>query len=239
MPARNGVSAALFVQSGFTGVSDPFSGEENFFEITSPESRPELLADALGSHFDVMFTYMKKYPVGGPIQAALDALLVLIEKYALKATDVQSISVYMPHVGPVDNSGMPSVNLHYILAATLLDGKMTFDMAHSYERMSEPAVVDLKSRITLVEDAGLFKAGVLRQAIVEITRKDGTKLKEHVANWRGKPENPMTREEVEKKSRDLLLPVLGEERSQKLIDSIWNLEQIRNMRELRPFLSAS
>lgn len=239
MPARNGVTAAIVVQSGFTGVSDPFSGEANIFEITSPGSRPELLADALGSHFDIMSIYIKKYPVGGPIQAALDALLLLIEKHALKASDVKSLTVYMPYVGPVDNSSMPSVNLNYILAATLLDGNMTFDVAHSYERMSDPAVIDVKSRITLVEDAGFFKDGILRQAIVEITRTDSTKLKQHVVNWRGKTENPMTTEEVVKKSSDLLLPLLGQDRSQGLIDNVLNLEHIRNMRELRPFLSAS
>jgi hypothetical protein len=35
-----------------------------------------------------------------------------------------------------------------------------------------------------------------------------------------------------------MIPVLGKERTEKLIDKIWNLEQVKNMRELRPFLSA-
>ncbi len=74
---------------------------------------------------------------------------------------------------------------------------------------------------------------------VQITKKDNTKLVEHVVNWRGRPENPMTTKEMEKKCRDLLAPVLGEDRSQKLIDKIWNLERVSNMRELRPLLSSS
>jgi len=36
----------------------------------------------------------------------------------------------------------------------------------------------------------------------------------------------------------MMTPVLGEDRSEKLINKIWNLEQVKNMRELRPLLSA-
>jgi hypothetical protein len=47
----------------------------------------------------------------------------------------------------------------------------------------------------------------------------------------------MTAEEVEEKSRELMTPVLGKKRSEKLIKTIWSLERVKNMRELRPLLS--
>jgi ribosomal protein L29 len=56
-------------------------------------------------------------------------------------------------------------------------------------------------------------------------------------NVRGTGSNPMSTEEIEKKSRDLLEPLLGKSRTQKLIDRIWNLERVRNIRELRPLIS--
>lgn len=76
------------------------------------------------------------------------------------------------------------------------------------------------------------------QAIVEVTTTDGTQFKEHVASVRGRFDNPMTTEELEKKCLGLLAPVLGADRSRKLIDRVWNLEQVNNVRELRPLLSA-
>ena len=75
-----------------------------------------------------------------------------------------------------------------------------------------------------------------RQAIIEIITKDGAQLIEHGVS-KETVENPMTREEVEEKSRELMTPVLGEDRSEKLINKIWNLKQVKNMRELRPLLS--
>jgi 2-methylcitrate dehydratase PrpD len=234
MPARNGVTAALMVHDGFTGLSDPFSGENNLFEITSPHSRPEILVESLGRHFSVMDTYMKKYTVGGPIQSALEALSLLMEKHHLSAKDIQNIDVSLPHAADlVGKAKMPPVNLRYLFAVTLVDGKLTFEMAHSYERMNDPALIDLKERITVEENKDLFEPGALRQAIVEIKTKKGITVKEHVKYWRGTPENPMSNQDVEKKCHDLISPILGSDRAQNLIDIIWNLENVGNMRDLR------
>jgi len=73
---------------------------------------------------------------------------------------------------------------------------------------------------------------------VEVITKDGAKLREHVWKIPGTAENPMTRGKVEKKSRKLLVPILGEGRSEEIIRKVWNLEKIGNVRELRPFFSA-
>ncbi len=242
MPARNGVTAAVLIKSGFTGVSDPFGGEENFFDAFSPvpDPRPEVLTQGLGSLYEIMFTNIKKFSVGSPIQAPLDALLLLKEKYDVTSENVESIVARLPDYGArtVDNRSMPNINLQYILAVTLLDGDLTFKTAHSYERMNDPAVIKAKERIKLVEDPGLSAAKIMRQGIVEITTRDGARLREHVVSVRGTAENPMTSQEVEKKSRELMTPVLGEDRAQRLIDAIWNLEEVSDMRQLGPLLSA-
>jgi 2-methylcitrate dehydratase PrpD len=239
MPARNGVTGAILVHSGFTGVDDCFSGDRNFFDVFSTNSQPELLAEGLGRQFEIMFTNIKKYSVGSPIQAPLDALSLLIKKHGVKARNVQSITALLPSKRVVDNREMPDVNLQYILSVTLVDGGLTFEAAHSYQRMKDPAVLEMKERLTVVEDPQLATAESVRTGIVEIVTKDGAKLREHVTKVRGTFENPMTTEEVEAKCRELLKPVLGEDRTQKLIDKIWNLERVGNMRELRPLLSAS
>jgi hypothetical protein len=47
----------------------------------------------------------------------------------------------------------------------------------------------------------------------------------------------MSDQEIEQKCTDLMRPVLGEERTKNLIDQVWNLEKLKNMRDLRPLLS--
>ncbi len=239
MPARNGVTAALLVESGFTGLLDPFSGERNFFEAFSSRPRPELLAEGLGQRYEITATNIKRYPVGSPIQAPLQALLNLIKKHDLKAEKVKRIVVRMAKEGlkTVDHANIPDIHLQYILAVTLLDGDLSFDAAHSYERMKERSVLNVEERISLIEDPQLSASENKRQGIVEITLKDGTPLREHVVSVRGTAENPMTRGEVEEKCRRLMKPVLGVRRTDNLIERIWSLERLKNIRGLRPLLS--
>jgi 2-methylcitrate dehydratase PrpD len=243
MPARNGVTAAILVHSGFTGVPDPFTGENNFFEAFSPDPRPERLADGLGRRYEIMTTNIKKFPVGSPIQAPLDALFLLMEKHGFASSDVERIMVRIAAgegAGQrvVNNRDMPDINLQHMLAVAVLDRNVTFATAHSYERMKDPVVLELRKRITSMEDAGLDTTKTARQSIVEVVLKDGRTLREHVIGVRGTAQNPMTAEEIEKKCNDLLKLILGEDRTQKLIESIWNLEQVKDMCELRPLLSA-
>jgi len=75
-----------------------------------------------------------------------------------------------------------------------------------------------------------------RQGIVEIALRDGRTLRHHTVAVRGTAENPMTRAEVDAKSYDLIAPVAGKARARKLCHAVWNLEQLRDVRKLRPLL---
>ncbi len=237
MPARNGVTATELVQSGFTGESDPFSGPGNVFEAFSAKPDARRLTEGLGHNFEIMHTDMKRFPVGFPIQAAVDATLKLIAR-GLTPKDIRSLTVRLPAPGvhTVDDRNMPDVNVQYIVAATLVDGTLKFETAHSQERMKDSAVLELKKRISLVEDTELTAQKRTREANLEVLRADGTTLNAHGVT-KGAIENPMTRDEVEGKARELMTPVLGRDRTEQLIQRIRNLEEVKNMRELRPLLS--
>src|SRR5438046_6158890 len=75
MPARNGVTAALLVQAGGTGVDDVFSGADNFFQAFLPKNDAGLVIEKLGERYEVTRTSFKKWTTGSPIQAVLDALV--------------------------------------------------------------------------------------------------------------------------------------------------------------------
>lgn len=68
------------------------------------------------------------------------------------------------------------MNLQYIFAVTLLYGGLTFEATHSFERMKEPAVLGLKSRVTLIGDPELTRARPDGQSSIEVFTKDGSKL---------------------------------------------------------------
>lgn len=237
MPARNGVAAATMVAAGFTGVADVFSGPRNFFFAFSADPRPELLTEALGERFEIMHTNIKKWSVGSPIQAALDSVEALVRENDLQAGDIRRISVRMSdkesHV--VDNRKMPDINFQHLLAVMVVDGTLTFASSHDAGRMNDPEVAALRSRIDLIPDPDLPR----RKPVVEVATNDGRSLCHVTPAVRGTPDNPMGRDEVEKKALDLLEPVLGSAKSRKLVDAVWTLEQMGNVRDFRPMLMIS
>jgi 2-methylcitrate dehydratase PrpD len=239
MPARNGVTAATMVQAGFTGVYDVFDGVGNFLAAYADSPKPQELTAELGSRYEVMLTNIKKYCVGFPIQSALEALIDLMAQHKLAADQVERITARLPESGArtVNDREMPDINLQYVFAVTLLDGKVTFAAAHSFERMKEPRVVALKNKITLIGDPELTRARPEGQSVVEVITRDGRRLEKRATTFKGRSENPLTTEEVKEKAQELLEPVLGP-RTRPLMEAVDKLESIASMRELRPLLNA-
>jgi 2-methylcitrate dehydratase PrpD len=242
MPARDGVTSALLVQSGWTGVDDIFSGSDNFFLAYAPQANPATLVEKLGERFEITETDIKKWTVGAPIQAPLDALEILIKRRAFSADDVQQVTVRVARTqgSVVNNREMPDICLQHMVAVMLIDKTATFKSAHDKARMQDPAVLRVRAKVNLVlDDEELQRALPRREAIVEITLNDGTKLSQHVTAVRGTPSNPMTREEVVAKARELMAPVLGASNSASLIEKLLGLENLKSIIELRPLLQRS
>jgi 2-methylcitrate dehydratase PrpD len=105
--------------------------------------------------------------------------------------------------------------------------------------MKDPAVLAVRAKVQLVPSEELEKMEPARQAIVEITLNDGKVLSERVNDVRGTVDNPMTREEVAQKCRDLVEPVLGKANCTTLIDKVFGIENVKDIRELRSVLQKS
>ena len=138
----------------------------------------------------------------------------------------------------VDNRTIPDICLQHLLALTLADGALTFASAHDYARMEDPAVLAVRQRIEVVPSAELTAAVPARQAIVAIETTDGRTVRHRTFAVRGTPDNPMDAAEVEAKARDLIVPIIGAERAEKLIAAVASLEKLETVLDLRPLLRA-
>jgi len=238
MPARNGVTSALLVQLGWNGVDDVFSGADNFFLAYAPKARPEALVDGLGTRYEVTRTDIKKWTVGTPIQAPLDALVNLRNGRPFEADQVTSVVVRLaPTVAAVvDNRDIPDICLQHMMAVMLVDKTASFHAAHDVARMKDPTILRHRAKVQLVKDESLVPFLPVRVGIVEVTLADGTRLTDRVDAVRGTPRNPMSKQEVVDKARDLIAPVLGGGVADRLITAVFALETMPDIRALRPLL---
>jgi len=238
MTARNALSAATMIAAGFTGVDDALSGYNNFFSAFSTDPRPEELVRGLGERYEILQASIKKWCVGSPCQAALDAVTILMAEHGFTAEMVDSAILELPddRAHLVDNRPMPNINVQQLLSLAMIDGGLTFAAAHDYSRMSDPSVADLRARINLVYSPELTIAEPARQAKLALRLKDGRDLHHHTVAVKGTPANPMARHEVAEKSMDLIAPVMGEERGRELVELLLGLEKVDNVLRLRSLL---
>lgn len=234
MGARNGATAVAMVQQGLTGVSNVLDGRHNLISALSTQPNPQALVTDLGSRFYISESSIKTFPVGYPNQAPLDAFLKLYRANNINPNNVQKIVVRLPEdaIGIVGKSPMPDVNCPYLIATALIEGKVSFAHAHSQEHMLDQQVRAQMEKVTVVGDPALNDPLAPRGGIVEIYLNNGTVLKQHTRFPPGTKENPLTVEIVSAKARDLMSPVLGAKKTERVIEQVLELEKMRDMNQL-------
>jgi 2-methylcitrate dehydratase PrpD len=239
MGARNGVTAAIMAQMGFSGVWDIFDCEHNVLQALSTQPHPEEMVTDLGSRYFVTETAIKPFSVGYPIQAPLDAFLRLQREHGLNVDNVRNIVVRLPEDGArvVNDRSMPDVNCQHIIAVALVKGSVSFEDSHSYEQMKDPKIRSAKERVQLIADAGLMDRDAPRSGRVEVTLDDGRTVSHFTRHAPGTKENPLDTESVNAKARMLMEPVLGALKTEEVIRRVNAAETLRNVRDLRPFLT--
>jgi 2-methylcitrate dehydratase PrpD len=239
-PARNGVTAALMAQAGFTASSTVFEGEENILDAYSDRPHPEEIVKELGSRYEILDTSIKKYPGGQPMQATLEGYFRLVKEQSLKGKEqIQKIVVRLPEsqARTINDRHMPDVNCQYLLSVAMIDGKIDFQNSHDFERMHDPEVVELKKRIQIVADAELTKRHpAVRSAIVEINTFDGRHHEILIDRLPGAPYNPLSAAEIDEKFLSLCVPVLGAKRSREVAEATKNLQNLVDVTPLAALL---
>jgi 2-methylcitrate dehydratase PrpD len=226
--ARNGVEAALLVSEGFRGVPDVIDRPGTWFTsaaFADPDGDGDraALSDGLGGPDVLRSTAYKRYPVGGPAQPAVEALLALAGE-GLRAGDVARVVIELPgRWEAFRDAAMPALNLRYLSAVILLDGRLDFTAAQSLERMhGDPAVAELMARVEVRHDPAQESgpgAARTESARVRIERRDGEVRERFVPHVAGFPSHPMMADEVRAKAFELVAPHLGSAGAEALLEA--------------------
>jgi 2-methylcitrate dehydratase PrpD len=235
MPARSGVTAALLVHAGWNGVNDIMAGPDNFILANAAAGKADPLVDKLGERYELMRANIKKWTVGQPIHAPLDALEALLKKQPIDVARIREIVLRYQPGSITDNSGASDINVQHAVAVMLTDKTLTFRSIHDAARLHDPAIVSLREKIKL--DPGTQTS---RPPLFRITMNDGTVIvQDGTGPVLGTAQNPMTRDQLIAKCRDLMAPVLGGSQTARLIEKTLALDTVKDVRELRPLLQVA
>ncbi|HKV21351.1 MAG TPA: MmgE/PrpD family protein [Mycobacterium sp.] len=230
--AMDGLLSGFLARDGFTSSPESIEGRRGFLHLFSPDPVPSRAIEGLGDMWYLPRDGFKPYACGSLTHPPAQALLELRAEHSLTAADVGSIDAYVhDYVKTTTGLTEPQTGLqgkfsiYHVLAVALADGAALLEQ-FTDERVADPAVVALRSRIRVHTDDAQSKDS----ARVVVTLTDGRTLERHVEHNLGTPDNPMTDEQLHDKFVGLASPVLGEARADYVAAACWRVLELPDIR---------
>ena len=234
--AEVGALAAMAAAQGVTGVADLLEGEVGFGAAMSDGADWTKATRGLGSDYHITHMTFKNHGCCGHTFAPIDGALHLQKTHGIDWRNVKRmrIATYKAGTDIVNNPApegeyQAKFSAQYVTAHALVHGSVRLN-AFSPERLKDPDVRALLAKIEVAADPELSKNYPnQRAAHVEIETADGRKFTHFQPTRKGDPEMPLTDDELNDKYLELATPVIGAAAARKLLDSLWSLEQRKNV----------
>ncbi|CAN5617005.1 MmgE/PrpD family protein [soil metagenome] len=245
--ARNGVFSAMLAKEGMSGPAPLFEGEMGFFEQVSGAFELEQLGGSTDGDWMLPRTSIKFVPAEYHSQSAIAAAFDLRKRIGdparIRSIEIATFRVAVEIIAKDPEKWRPKTretadhSLPYCTAVALVDGQVSAAQFKP-ERLSDPALLDLVSRTTVVEDPHLtagYPAGIPNR--VKVTLDDGSVLEATISFPPGHDKNPLSDEQLRTKYLGLTVPAIGAERSEQLWDRLCQLESDPSPHEAIAFLT--
>ena len=229
----NGVLASGLAQKGFTGAPA---------ELVEADDVSELWED-LGSRWRMRELYLKPYACCRWAQPSLHAALSLQREHDFEPKDVVRVEVETfaeaarLTVARPDDTEQAQYSLPYALAAALVAGRMGPEQVQE-PFLREERVLQIADRVQLGVDPEIdaaFPAQALARVRLELA--DGSRFSSEVVGAPGDPDRPLTDQQVDEKFQQFTRPVVGDERSNAILDSARTIDESDNAWDLLGLLA--
>jgi 2-methylcitrate dehydratase len=242
MATQSGVLAALLAEKGYTGPGHVIDGKEGIVHCLGPEWDLDVLTEGLGESWRIERCGMKAFPTEALTHTPISAVLDLVVGNDLSADDVATVRIrstarsadiladpskYDPRSKETADHSLP-----YVIAAAIADRQVT-PLQFTPAKIMDPTIRAQLQKVKVVADPEIEKVfPALQRADVEVLTTDGRTFSTRLDFPKGDPRNPLTDAEIEAKFRALAAPVMTEEASGRLMDAVWNLEELASVTEL-------
>jgi 2-methylcitrate dehydratase len=240
--ARNGVFAAMLAAKGMTGPDPVFEGNGGLFHALGGPIDLETFGGA-GQSFRILGSSLKHFPVGAVAQTAVEGALKIRPKLD-SIEDIAEVRVetFSPVMSSDPDKWDPQTreaadhSMPYSVATALRYGPpQVYHFFPQYFR--DPVTLELmqKIKVEVTEEAmNAYPEAMLDT--VEVVTKSGDRYKEQVPYHTGHYKNPMTDQELEGKFLSLAQGLLSQSQIFRLLDRLWNLEQVDDIGEVMELL---
>ena len=245
-PGRSGfqgILAAHLSQCGFTAIAD---GPADLYGAFLGESfDPDAVIDGLGApgEFRIQRNYFKFHACCLYNHPVLDAVAALLREQPFAADDVERIAVTAPPIAGImagqapDNMLAAKFSIPYAVASAICQGR-TDVPAFLPDRVQDAGARRIAQRVEVLSDPEMsLRRYDYPAARVAVHLKDGRVLETGVTSQRGDFTNPASRDELLGKFRQLSEETLGDELMRQVIETVSQLDELGNIRDLAELLA--
>lgn len=236
-----GITAAGMAKQGFVGPMEAYEGRYGLFKLHLAEhiganADYDLAActAGLGESWELFNVAFKPYPACHFNHAFADAAIALRDQHGIRPDDVESATALIGE-GQVQvvcepeadkrrpkNSYEAQFSVHYIIAAALTRGRFTLDELDA-SAFTDPEILSLCDRITFATDADTNYPRYYSGEVV-LRTKDGRELRHREAHNRGSDANPLSASDIEAKYWSNATRAVGNDRAQRVLDAVMELD---------------
>ncbi len=249
--AQNGVTAADLAARGFTGGGDALDGPWGFFKVFSFADGfdPDRIVGVLGNPWTIVSPgiSIKPYPCGVLGHPSMDAMRTLVVTHDVRPEQIRAIRL---------RAGSNILNpLRYKVAASELEAKFSppFMLSavalrrkagiHEFtdEFVRSAPVQAMMAKVETVLDPEIEARGFEKiRSTVEVDLLDGRTLVQPAdERYRGGPDRPFTRAELEEKFTDCASLVLSPDTMGAVLTAVDDLERLPTVSGLMGLLAAN
>ncbi len=231
--AKAGLMSALMAREGYTASPRAIEAPRGFAQVLSTKFDWNEITHELGQRFEISFNTYKPFACGIVIHPSIDACVQLRDKGVtadnLERLDLRVHSLVLELTGkkePADGL-QGKFSVYHGCAAGLIFGRASED-EYADEIVNREDVVATRRKVVAIVDEGIDEAAVE----VTATLKDGTTVHVRVDHAIGSLQRPMSDTDLEAKFSAMSDPILGKDKTRKLLDICWDLAGAADVRAL-------
>lgn len=244
--AFNGILSALMVRAGATAPPNMIENPKGYSGAYSKEPALEKLTRGLDGGpmvWEILNNMLKPFPSLAASHPAMDVTLRLVKENDIRPEDIvritnrtyNTVKSHFSNYNP-ENVMASRLSVPYCIAVCTATGNGGLDAFHP-ETIFNPVVQETLKKVEIIADPELDKLYPEKfPSQIEIQTKDGETYKGESYYAKGSRKNRFTEEEVRKKFRSLALPKLDEQKVEKIILAVENLESAKDISELSGLL---
>ncbi|MGE7778886.1 MmgE/PrpD family protein [Peribacillus sp. NPDC097264] len=245
--AKSGIMASKLASNGFIGPDNIIEGRYGYQQAFCEEFDASPFKEKQIKNFIIDVISFKPYSSCRFTHSPIDATLSLIDQHKIEIHEIEKIEIFTHKTAieatmrPKERKYRPSTtvdaqfSIPYCLGLAIKHKNVLPEMFES-NRLQDKEILNIANKVLAFEDKKYTELFPQHNACKVIIHAKKEIFEVEVTDSRGDPEFPLSDDEVIRKFRSLTENILSKVNQDKIIESVWSINEINDINEFTKYL---